>query len=67
MADGRGRLEWEQTSWILSFLFNANRDPKKEKALPPSAFNPYETESTGKSEPIKVPLSVLKDVFVKVK
>ena len=39
MAEGRIRLEWNQTSEILAMLYNANKPPKEEP-LYPHHFHP---------------------------
>lgn len=39
MAEGRGRLEWSQTSELLASQFNANRG--KQQARTGKDFNPY--------------------------
>jgi len=62
LAEARGRFEWEQTASLMALVVNLVRDPKKSKPAKSSDFNPYNR----KSKPvIKVPLSFLKEVFVK--
>ena len=41
MAEGLGRERWTHTSILCSLIANANRDPKKHRALKPSDFDPY--------------------------
>ncbi len=41
MAEGRGRLEWGQTSSLMALVANILRDPNKTKAVKPGDFNPY--------------------------
>lgn len=41
MAEGRGRLEWGQTSCLMALVVNILRDPNKTKAVKPGDFNPY--------------------------
>lgn len=43
MARARLKHTWRPLALIASLLFNANRDPKKTKALTPEDMNPYET------------------------
>ena len=33
MADGRGKMEWAQTSNLMALIVNVMRDPKKSKAV----------------------------------
>jgi hypothetical protein len=42
MSEGRGRLEWAQTSEVVCALYETNRDRKKRsKPFLASEFNPY--------------------------
>ena len=41
MADGRGKMEWAQTSCLMALIVNILRDPKKGKSAKPADFNPY--------------------------
>ena len=41
MAEGRGRLEWGQTSCLMALVANILRGPKKSKPVKPGDFNPY--------------------------
>jgi hypothetical protein len=50
MADGRGRLEWAQTSQVLCMLFNTHRDPKTRAAVP-GDYNPYEAAKAAAKKP----------------
>jgi len=46
----------------MALVVNIVRDPKKSKPVKSSDFNPYYVKP---KTVVKVPLSVLKDVFVK--
>jgi len=61
MAEGRGKLEWGQTSNLMALIANVLRDPKKGKISKTADFNPYFQNK----RPVKAPLSILRDVFVK--
>lgn len=61
MADGRGKMEWAQTSNIMAMIINVMRDPKKSKAVSASEFNPYMQKKTAG----KVPLSILREIWCK--
>ena len=64
MAEGRGKLEWGQTSCLMALVANLMRDPKKSKGVKPSDFNPY----FQKPKPIiKAPVSILRDIWCKQK
>ena len=41
MAEGRGKMEWAQTSCLMALIVNILRDPKKGKSAKPIDFNPY--------------------------
>ena len=62
MAEAKGKLEWQQTSSLMALIVNLVRNPKKSKPVKPADFNPYHIKAKPK---IKVPLSILKDVFCK--
>jgi hypothetical protein len=64
MVEARGRFEWNQTSALLATVINIMRDPKKSKAITPDELNPYHVKQKPKNIP-KVPITVLKDLFVK--
>ena len=64
MAEGRGQLEWSQTSALLALTANAHRDPKKTRAFKPSDFNPYHVRKTERPLAKTKDLSILKRVFV---
>ena len=64
LADARGRFEWEQTAAQMALIVNLLRDPKKSKPVKSEDFNPYRVRSRDNYIP-NVPLSVLKDIFVK--
>jgi hypothetical protein len=61
MAEGRGKMEWGQTSCLMALVANILRDPKKGKISTPADFNPYFQNR----KPVKAPLSILRDVFCK--
>lgn len=61
MADGRGKLEWAQTSNLMAMIVNVMRDPKKSKAASASEFKPY----MQKKYAGKAPLSILRDIWCK--
>ena len=64
MAEGRGRLEWRQTSHLMALIANIMRDPKKSKGAKPADFNPY----LQKQKPtVKAPVSILRDLWCKRK
>lgn len=62
MSEGRGKLEWAQTSSLMALVANIMRDSKKGKPVEPSAFNPY---SQAVAPPVKAPLSILRDIWCK--
>ena len=64
LADARGRFEWEQTAAQMALIVNLLRDPKKSKPVKAEDFNPYRLREKDRFIP-NVPLSVLKDVFVR--
>lgn len=60
MADGRGKMEWAQTSNLMAMIVNVMRDPKKTKAVKPADFNPY----FQKQKPVmRVTMAQLKGMF----
>ena len=62
MAGARQKATWTLGSSVMALLANLHRDPKKGRKWSPRDFNPFETA------PKKiVPLTVLRDVFVKEK
>lgn len=61
MADGRGKMEWAQTSNLMAMIINVMRDPKKSKAVSASEFNPYMQKKTAG----KAPLSILREIWCK--
>ena len=64
MAEERGRFEWNQTSSMIAVVINMMRDPKKSKAVTPDMFNPF-AKKRNKQSAKKVPITVLRDLFVK--
>ena len=63
MTEAKANLEWEQTSSLMALICNIVRDPKKSKPIDSDTFNPY-AKNKEKAKPPKVPISILKDVFV---
>lgn len=61
MAEARQRDEWARTSSLMALVANANRDPKKHRALKPSDFDPFAAPERTKQ---KVDVSALKDIFI---
>ncbi|HRQ11392.1 MAG TPA: hypothetical protein PLG36_10245 [Trueperaceae bacterium] len=60
MHEGRQRHDWSITSTCLSVIANLHRDSKRSRRLNPSDFDPF----AKRQRPIKVGVSVLKDVFI---
>ena len=60
MLDGRQRNDWSIASAVMALVANINRDPKRSRRLNPSDFDPF----AKRQRPIKVGVSVLKDVFI---
>ena len=65
MYEARGRFEWNQTSHLIAAVFGIMHDPKKGKAPSPDDFNPYSRKAERKKQVTQVPVSFLKEVFVK--
>jgi len=63
MYEARGRSDWDRTSMLIAVVINMMRDPKKSRGVVPTTFNPFRNKKK-KTIPI-VPLTVLKDVFVR--
>jgi hypothetical protein len=63
MAEAKANFEWEQTSSLMALICNIVRDPKKSKPITSDAFNPY-AKTKAKAKIPKVPITILKDVFV---
>jgi len=61
MVNGRQREMWNHTSHVLCLVANANRDPKRSKALKPSDFNPL---AQRRQKVRAAPITVLRDVFI---
>jgi hypothetical protein len=64
MAEGRQRDTWMQTASIISMIANANRDPKKSRPYTWKDFFPFSPPKVNKRNAPKVPLTVLRGVFV---
>ncbi|GJQ30435.1 MAG: hypothetical protein HBSAPP03_23190 [Phycisphaerae bacterium] len=60
MLDGRQRHDWSIAASLMAVIANTNRDPKRSRRLNPSDFDPF----SKRQRPIKVGVSVLKDVFI---
>jgi len=60
MAEARARDAWSRTSALMALLANCHRDPKKTRAFRPRDFDPFAQPA----RPVKVDVSVLKDVFI---
>jgi hypothetical protein len=60
MLDGRQRHDWSIASSLMAVIANTNRDPKRSRRPKPSDFDPF----SQRSRPVKVGVSVLKDVFI---
>jgi len=63
MLDGKQRHDWSIASSIMAVIANTNRDPKRSRPIKPSDFDPFAKQSRS-SAPLKVDVSVLKDVFI---
>lgn len=44
MARGYNKSEWSRVSCLWATIINANRDPKKSRAVRPVDLNPYATK-----------------------
>ena len=64
MAEGVNQDHWNHTSAILAMLANVNRDPKKGRAFKPADFHPIPEAKVAKQPPLRVPVSLLKTIFV---
>ena len=60
MLDGKQRHDWSIASGVMALVANIHRDPKRSRRLNPSDFDPF----AKRQRPIKVGVSVLKDVFI---
>lgn len=60
MLDGKQRHDWSIAATVMSVMANIHRDPKRSRHLKPSDFDPFAKQS----RPVKVDVSVLKDVFI---
>jgi len=63
MLDGRQRHDWSIAASLMAVIANTNRDPKRGRPLKPSDFDPFARHART-TAPVKVPVSVLKDVFI---
>ncbi|MCC6425714.1 MAG: hypothetical protein IT435_02715 [Phycisphaerales bacterium] len=60
MLDGKQRHDWSIAASVMSVMANLQRDPKRSRRLNPSDFDPF----MKRQRPVKVDVSVLKDVFI---
>jgi len=60
MLDGRHRHDWSIASAVMAVIANTHRDSKRTRPLKPSDFDPF----ARRARPVKVDVSVLKDVFI---
>lgn len=60
MLDGKQRHDWSIAASVMSVMANLQRDPKRSRRLHPSDFDPFSKHQ----RPVKVDVSVLKDVFI---
>jgi hypothetical protein len=66
MAEGRARDQWDHTAALLALLANAHRDHRqRSEPFGIADFHPF--RAPRRSEPLKVDITVLRDVFVKEK
>lgn len=66
MAEGRAKLEWDQTSLLWSIAANAARDAKKHpKPFLPSMVHPLRTEDDYKPKAQIADMTMLKKMFDK--
>jgi hypothetical protein len=63
MADGRLRERWNHTAAVLAMLANAHRDQRR-RAEPFGVADFHPFEAPRREEPLKVDITVLRDVFV---
>lgn len=63
MLDGKQRHDWSIASAVMALVANIHRDPRRSRRLNPSDFDPFAKRSPTQ-RPIKVGVSVLKDVFI---
>lgn len=71
MSEARGRFAWEQTASLLAKIHNVNCTKENER-LTPGDCNPYvlaerKLKASGAQLPevIMLPITVLKDIFVR--
>jgi hypothetical protein len=60
MSEGRQRHDWSIASAVMAVLANIHRDPKRSRPLKPADFDPF----VQPQRVPKVPITVLKDVFI---
>lgn len=64
MAQSKRRDAWDHTALLVSVVANIMRDPKKGKTVTAEEIHPFYAKP---KQVVKVPLTVLRDVFVKKK
>jgi hypothetical protein len=64
MADGRRREAWNHTSHLLALIYNMNRSSQS-KAMTPQEFHPMHGDPSAEKPRQKVPISALRDVFLR--
>ncbi len=57
------RAAWAPMADLLTLLANVHRDPKKQRALRPSDFNPYETRRKSGMPLTAANIGLLKTAF----
>jgi hypothetical protein len=66
MAEARGREEWERAASLLAQMHNANPFRKDGPPAKPTDYNPYRRRAAAAgTAPLNVPVSALRDLFVK--
>lgn len=65
MAEAREGADWQRSAQVTCLLYNAHRDPKKSRYRGPEEFMP--AAYVRKEKPEIVPVSTLRDVFLKGK
>ena len=65
MVEGKGKVDWAQTSSLMALAVNLMRDPKKGKAASPNDFNPFAEKPERIVLKGKEMLDALKAAFIK--
>jgi hypothetical protein len=66
MSESRSRDNWNHTSSLLAMLFNVNRDPRKQQAVSPELFNPFERKGERRKD-TKLAFKCMEQIFIKHK